>query len=426
MLNTTQSNRFFGQAVKFIPGGVNSPVRAFKSVKRNPVFIKRAEGSKLYDVDGNEYIDFVNSWGPLLLGHSHPVVKEAVLKAVQDGTSYGAPTEKEIVLAEFIVEMVPSIEMVRIVNSGTEATMTAIRLARAVTQRDKIIKIEGCYHGHGDSFLIKAGSGATTLGEPNSPGVTKAVSQDTLIAPYNDVQAIEALYTAYPKQIAALILEPVPANMGVILPGNGYLQTLREITTKQNSLLIFDEVITGFRIRAGGAQEYYGVLPDLTTLGKIIGGGFPIGAYGGKKDIMSKMSPVGPVYQAGTLSGNPVAVSAGIATLQYIKDEQVIKNVTRKAEKFFKQVATVLEAASQDLCTNSLGSMGTMFFQKGPVTNYQEAIQSDTERFAVFFQHMLEQGIYLAPSQFEAMFLSLAHSEEDLEKTLCALEKALA
>jgi glutamate-1-semialdehyde 2,1-aminomutase len=426
ILHTPKSSQLYEQAIQIIPGGVNSPVRAFKSVKRNPIFIKRAEGSKLYDVDGNEYIDFVNSWGPLLLGHSHPAVKEAVLKAVQDGTSYGAPTEKEILLAELIVEMVPSIEMVRLVNSGTEATMTAVRLARAFTQRDKIIKIEGCYHGHGDSFLIKAGSGATTLGEPNSPGVTKAVSQDTLIAPYNDVQAIEDLYTAYPKQIAAVILEPVPANMGVILPEDGYLQTLREITVNHSSLLIFDEVITGFRIRTGGAQEYYGVLPDLTTLGKIIGGGFPIGAYGGKADIMSKMSPVGPVYQAGTLSGNPVAVSAGIATLQYIKEEQVIEKLNRKAEKFFKQVATVLEVASQDLYAGTIGSMGTMFFQKGPVTNYQQAIQSDTDRFAAFFQRMLEQGIYLAPSQFEAMFLSLAHSDEDLEKTVYALENALA
>lgn len=426
MLNTAKSSQLYEQAVKVIPGGVNSPVRAFQSVGRNPVFIKRAEGSKLYDVDGNEYIDFVNSWGPLLLGHSHPAVKDAVLRAIEDGTSYGAPTEKEIMLAELIVEMVPSIEMVRLVNSGTEATMTAIRLARAFTERDKIIKIEGCYHGHGDSFLIKAGSGATTLGEPNSPGVTSAVSQDTLIAPYNDAQAVESLYTAYPGQIAAVVVEPVPANMGVILPVDGYLQTLREITAKHNSLLIFDEVITGFRIHTGGAQAYYGVLPDVTTLGKIIGGGFPIGAYGGKTEIMSMMSPVGPVYQAGTLSGNPVAVSAGIATLQYIKAEQVIEKVNRKAGKFFQEVATVLQVASQDLCTNSLGSMGTIFFQKGPVRNYHEAVRSDTKRFAVFFRKMLEQGIYLAPSQFEAMFLSLAHSDEDLEQTIYALENALA
>lgn len=426
MLNTTQSDQLFEQATKFIPGGVNSPVRAFKSVKRTPLFIKRAEGSKMYDVDGNVYIDFVNSWGPLLLGHSFPVVKEVVLKTIGDGTSYGAPTKKEIELAELIVSMVPSVDMVRLVNSGTEATMTAIRLARAFSGRDKIIKIEGCYHGHGDSFLIKAGSGATTLGEPNSPGVTKTVSQDTLIAPYNDAQAVETLYETYPEQIAALILEPVPANMGVILPQDGYLAKLREITLKYDSLLIFDEVITGFRIRNGGAQEHYEVLPDLTTLGKIIGGGFPIGAYGGREDIMSMMSPSGPVYQAGTLSGNPVAVSAGIATLRYIREENVIDTVSRKAEAFFNEVGTIMKTASQDLCANTLASMGTMFFQKGPVKNYQEAVQSDTDRFAEFFNRMLEHGIYLAPSQFEAMFISLAHSHEDLEKTLDALKRVLS
>jgi glutamate-1-semialdehyde 2,1-aminomutase len=352
-------------------------------------------------------------------------VKEAVLKAVENGTSYGAPTEKEIQLAELIVEMVPSVEMARLVNSGTEATMTAIRLARAYTRRDKIIKIEGCYHGHGDSFLIKAGSGALTLGEPNSPGVTKAVSQDTLIAPYNDAQAIKQLYEAYPEQIAALILEPVPANMGVILPEDGYLQQIRDITTKYNSLLVFDEVITGFRIRKGGAQEYYGVLPDLTTLGKIIGGGFPIGCYGGKQEIMSMMSPVGPVYQAGTLSGNPVAVSAGIATLQTILTENVVEKVNAKAQAFFEEVGTIAASASGDLFANSFGSMATLFFQAGPVKNFQDAVRSDTERFIEFFGKMLDQGIYLAPSQFEAMFLSQAHSDADLEETLQALKAAL-
>ncbi len=426
MLNTMRSDQLFEKAIKSIPGGVNSPVRAFKSVNRTPVFIKRAEGSKIYDVDGNEYIDFVNSWGPLLFGHSHPVVKEAVLQAVQDGTSYGAPTEKEIILAEFIVEMVPSVEMARLVNSGTEATMSAVRLARAFTGRDKIIKIEGCYHGHGDSFLIKAGSGAMTFGEPNSPGVTKAISQDTLIAPYNNAQAIENLFEAYPGEIAALILEPVPANMGVILPEEGYLKELRTITTKYNSLLIFDEVISGFRIRNGGAQEYYNVLPDLTTLGKIIGGGFPIGAYGGKKEIMSMMSPVGAVYQAGTLSGNPVAVSAGIATLKYIKEKQVITTINQKADTFFKEVERIISSADRDLCTNKIGSMSTLFFRQAPVNNYQDAARSDTEQFASCFNKMLDQGIYLAPSQFEAMFLSLAHSEEDLEKTLHALEACLS
>lgn len=424
MLNT-KSSQLYERAIKLIPGGVNSPVRAFKSVNRTPPFIKRAEGSKIYDVDGNEYIDFVNSWGPLLLGHSHPAVQEAVLKAVEDGTSYGAPTEKEIQLAELIIEIVPSVEMARLVNSGTEATMTAIRLARAYTKRDKIIKIEGCYHGHGDSFLIKAGSGALTLGEPNSPGVTKAVSQDTLLAPYNDAQAIEQLYNAYPDQIAALILEPVPANMGVILPEDGYLQHVRDITTKHNSLLIFDEVITGFRVRNGGAQEYYGIMPDLTTLGKIIGGGFPIGCYGGKQVIMNMMSPVGPVYQAGTLSGNPVAVSAGIATLQTIKSERVVDTVNAKAQVFFEEVGKIIQSASEELYANHLGSMATLFFQSGPVKNFQDAVRSKTDRFTEFFGKMLEQGIYLAPSQFEAMFLSLAHSDADLEKTLQALKTTL-
>ena len=426
MKENTTSQQLYERAVQFIPGGVNSPVRAFKSVHRTPLFIERAEGSKIYDVDGNEYIDFVNSWGPMLLGHSFPVVKEAVLLAIQDGTSYGAPTRKEIELAERIVDMVPSIDMVRLVSSGTEATMTAIRLARAFTKRDKVIKIEGCYHGHGDSFLIKAGSGAMTLGEPNSPGVTKSVSQDTLIAPYNDAEAIENLYKAYPDQIAALIIEPVPANMGVILPAEEYLQTLRKLTTKYGCLLIFDEVITGFRIKNGGAQDYYGVYPDLTTLGKIIGGGFPIGAYGGRKDIMAMMSPSGPVYQAGTLSGNPVAVSAGIATLRCIQEENVIETVNKKAEAFFSEVNAIMQASPRDLCANTLGSMGTMFFQQGPVTNYQQASQSDTAQFAEFFGKMLDQGIYLAPSQFEATFISLAHSDRDLEKTLDAIKNALA
>ena len=380
----------------------------------------------MYDVDGNAYIDFVNSWGPLLLGHSHPRVKEAVLQAVQDGTSYGAPTEKEIILAELIIDMAPSVEMVRLVNSGTEATMSAIRLARAFTGKDKIIKIEGCYHGHGDSFLIKAGSGATTLGEPNSPGVTKAVSQDTLIAPYNDSHAIKTLFETYPEAIAALILEPIPANMGVILPEEGYLQELRQMTSQYHSLLIFDEVITGFRIRNGGAQEYYGVLPDLTTLGKIIGGGLPIGAYGGKKEIMARMSPSGSVYQAGTLSGNPIAVSAGIATLRYIKEERVIDTINQKADRFFKEVETIINSVSCDVCANTLGSMGTLFFRKAPVKNYQDAVQSNTDQFALFFNKMLDQGMYLAPSQFEALFISLAHSEEDLEKTLQALKIALS
>ena len=426
MLNETKkSDQLFERAQQVIPGGVNSPVRAFKSVHRNPVFIKRAEGSKIYDVDGNEYIDFVNSWGPMLLGHSHPRVKEAVLQAVSEGTSYGAPTEKEYLLAELIVDMVPSVEMVRLVNSGTEATMSAIRLARAFTGKDKIIKIEGCYHGHGDSFLIKAGSGATTFGEPNSPGVTTSVSQDTLIVPYNDAHALSTVFEKYADEIAALILEPVPANMGVILPQDGYLKAIREMTSQYGSVLIFDEVITGFRIHTGGAQGYYGILPDLTTLGKIIGGGLPIGAYGGKKEIMSMMSPSGSVYQAGTLSGNPVAVSAGLATLQYINEAQVIEQVNAKAHEFLKEVKTLLGNIGRDLCLNNIGSMSTLFFRNAPVTNYQDAVQADIDQFVSFFNKMFNQGIYIAPSQFEAMFISLAHSEEDFDRTLTALKNSL-
>ncbi len=426
MVHTATSQHLFERAQQVIPGGVNSPVRAFKSVRRHPIFIRRAEGSTLYDVDGNAYIDFVNSWGPMLLGHSHPAVKEAVLQAVQDGTSYGAPTEKETTLAQLIVEMVPSIDKVRLVNSGTEATMTAIRLARAFTGRDKIIKIEGCYHGHGDSFLIKAGSGATTLGEPNSPGVPQAVSQETLIAPYNDLAAISNLYETYPNDIAALILEPIPANMGVILPEEGYLPALRDLTSHYHSLLIFDEVISGFRVRPGGAQEYYGVQPDLTTLGKIIGGGFPIGAYGARQEIMDMMSPAGPVYQAGTLSGNPIAVSAGIATLQTIRQENVIAWVNAKAAAFYQEAQHILDNAPVSVCANTIASMSTIFFQQGPVRNYQDALQSNGEQFVTFFHAMLDQGIYLAPSPFEAAFVSLAHTEEELDKTCEALKIALA
>lgn len=425
MRKNDRSNELFARAQRVIPGGVNSPVRAFKSVRRNPLFIRRAAGSKIYDADGNEYLDFVGSWGPMLLGHSHPAVKEAILQAVQDGTSYGAPTEKEILLAELICDMMPSIEMARLVNSGTEATMSAVRLARAFTGRDKIIKIEGCYHGHGDSFLIKAGSGATTLGEPNSPGVTRGVSQETLIAPFNDAAAIRALFEAHPAQIAALILEPIPANMGVILPQNGYLQELRAITTQHGSLLIFDEVISGFRVAQGGAQAHYGVAPDLTTLGKIIGGGLPIGAYGGRRDIMRLISPSGAVYQAGTLSGNPVAVSAGIATLQIIKRENVIEQVNRKAARFVQQLQAVLDDAPAPTRLNAIASMHTLFFQAGAVNNYQDALRSDTARFAAFFNAMLEQGMYLAPSQFEAAFISLAHTDEELERTCEAVKAAL-
>ncbi len=426
MKETTRSQQYFEKALQLIPGGVNSPVRAFTSVNRTPLFIKRAKGCTMYDVDGNEYLDFVNSWGPMLLGHLHEEVREAALLAIEEGTSFGAPTRQEIELAQRIVDMVYSIDMVRLVNSGTEATMTAIRLARAFTGREKIIKIEGCYHGHGDSFLMKAGSGAMTLGVPNSPGVPKSIAQDTLIAPYNDARAIETLYEAYPEQIAALIIEPVPANMGVILPREDYLRDIRRITQTHNSLLIFDEVITGFRVANGGAQEYFGVYPDVTALGKIIGGGFPIGAYGGSKDIMEMMSPNGPVYQAGTLSGNPVAVSAGNATLRTIQDENVIMTLNQKAQSFFSEVNAIIQSSARNLCANSIASMGTLFFQHGPVTNSRQASQSDTAQFAEFFGKMLDQGVYLAPSQFEAMFISSAHTDAILEDALAAIKKALS
>lgn len=398
-----------------IPGGVNSPVRAFKAVNRNPVFIKNAKGSKIYDVDGNEYIDYVCSWGPGILGHADDRVIKKVKEACDNGLSFGAPTEKEYVLAELIHEMVPSMEMIRLVSSGTEAVMSAIRAARGYTRRDKIVKFRGCYHGHSDGLLVKAGSGALTQSVPDSLGIPSDYTKNTLIAEYNDENSVEELFKKYGEDIAAVIVEPVVANMGVVLPKDNFLKNLRTITERYGAMLIFDEVITGFRLSAGGAQKYYNVTPDLTTLGKIIGGGMPIGAYGGRKEIMEVISPVGSVYQAGTLSGNPIATTAGIETLTILKDnvdiyQQLESNTCIIAE-------TVKETLGESVRVNQVGSLMSVFFTNGDVINYETAIKSDTTQYSKYFNDMLDNGVYLAPSQFEAMFVSYAHSNDDVKKT---------
>jgi glutamate-1-semialdehyde 2,1-aminomutase len=422
---STQSQQIFERAKQSIPGGVNSPVRAFRAVGGNPIFMQRAKGAYLYDVDGQEYIDLINSWGPMILGHAHPVVEEAVKKALENSPSFGAPTLREVEMAELICSLVPSIEKVRMVNSGTEATMSAIRVARGYTGRDKIIKMEGCYHGHGDSFLIAAGSGALTFGTPDSPGVTRGTAQDTLIAPFNDIAAIEQIIKENPNQIAAIILEPVVGNMGCVIPRNGYLQSLRALCDQHGIVLIFDEVMTGFRVSLGGAQEYYGVTPDMTTLGKIIGGGLPVGAYGGKKEIMDFVSPAGPVYQAGTLSGNPLAMAAGLAMLNYLKSNP---SVYQKINETGSTIAQTLRQQAADkglnFIVNQVGSMFTLFFTSQPVDNFQSATTSDTASFAKYFQQMLAQGIYMAPSQYEAMFISTAIESGELDKILSASEMA--
>jgi glutamate-1-semialdehyde 2,1-aminomutase len=420
-----KSAELFRRAMKTIPGGVNSPVRAFKSVGTTPLFLTRGKGSKVYDADGNEYIDYVCSWGPLILGYSHPAIVAAVRDEAEKATSFGASTELEIQLAEQIVKMVPSIEMVRLVNSGTEATMSAVRLARGFSGKNKIIKFTGCYHGHGDSFLIQAGSGATTLGVPNSPGVTDGTIADTLLAPYNDLQTVDSLVKQFAGQISAIIVEPVAGNMGVIPPQPGFLEGLRRICDENEVLLIFDEVITGFRLAPGGAQEFYGVVPDLTTLGKIIGGGLPVGAYGGREEIMEQVAPVGAVYQAGTLSGNPLAVRAGLETLRILDSGRIYGELEEKAQRLESGIRENIKRLDLPLFTTRVGSMSCMFFTKGPVTDYASATKSDTERFAVYFRAMLERGIYLAPSQFEASFVSATHSEEDLSKTIEANFEAL-
>jgi glutamate-1-semialdehyde 2,1-aminomutase len=419
-MNISKSEALFRRAVEIIPGGVNSPVRAFRSVGGQPLFIARGEGAHLFDADGNRYIDYVGSWGPLLLGHRHPEILAAIQGALEIGTSFGAPTGQEIELAEAIMDAVPSIEMVRLVNSGTEATMSAIRVARGFTGRDLIVKFEGCYHGHVDSLLVKAGSGMATLGIADTQGVPKAFAETTLALPYNSLDAVESAFRAHGDRIAAVIAEPVVGNMGCVPPSPGYLEGIRAITERYGALFIFDEVMTGFRVAYGGAQQRFGIRPDLTTLGKVIGGGLPVGAYGGRKDVMSKVAPAGPVYQAGTLSGNPLAVAAGLAMLRRLKAHPEVYDALER------RAARLCAGAPEGVTVNRVGSMFTFFFTPGPVTDWETAKVSDTARFGRFFRAMLERGVYLAPSQFEAAFLSAAHSDEDIEQTLKAAGEAFA
>lgn len=423
----TKSIEAFKKAQEIIPGGVNSPVRAFKSVKLNPVFIAKGKGAYITDIDGNQYIDFVSSWGPLIFGHAHDNILNAINEAAQRGTSYGAPTELETEMAQLIVDMVPSVEKVRMVNSGTEATMSAIRLARGYTKRDCIVKFAGNFHGHGDSFLIKAGSGAITLGLPDSPGVTASNAKDTLIADYNNLDSVRALFEQKGNEIAAIIVEAVAGNMGLVLPAKGFLQGLREICNQYGAVLIFDEVITGFRLAKGGAQEIYNVMPDITTLGKIIGGGLPVGAYGGKKEIMDMLAPIGPVYQAGTLSGNPLAMSAGIAMLKLIRDTpDFYSELERKAAKLEAGILKNMEITGVKGLINRVGSMMTFFFtDEKQITNFDEAMKSDADKYARFFKMSLESGIYLAPSQYECLFISYAHSDKDIDTIIAANLEAL-
>ncbi len=417
-MKINNSQALFERAKRSIPGGVNSPVRAFRGVGGTPLFMERANGAYIWDADGNKFIDYVGSWGPFILGHSHPAVTEAIIKQAERATSFGAPTELEIILAELVISLMPSIEMIRMVNSGTEATMSAVRLARAYTNREKIIKFEGCYHGHGDSFLIKAGSGVLTLGAPDSPGVTKGTAIDTLNAKFNDIQSVKDLIAANPDQVAAIIVEPIGGNMGVVPLKENFLKDLRELCTKEKIVLIFDEVMTGFRVARGGAQSIYNITPDLTTLGKIIGGGLPVGAYGGRREIMEMVAPSGPVYQAGTLSGNPLAMAAGIATLNVLKNENPYPALEKKAAYLSEAFAKNIKASGIKATQTRVGSMMCLFFTDKEVTDYDSAITSSKEQYAKYFHSMLSSGIYLAPSQFEAMFLSASHSDEDIERTI--------
>jgi glutamate-1-semialdehyde 2,1-aminomutase len=425
-LSHDRSHEVFQRSLRYLAGGVDSPVRAFRAVGGEPVVIARGEGPYVYDVDGNRYIDYVCSWGPLILGHAHPAVVEAVRRAAERGTSYGAPTEAEAELAQIIVEAVPSIELLRFVNSGTEATMSALRLARAFTGRDKIVKFEGCYHGHADGLLVQAGSGVATLGLPDSPGVPASYAQETLVARFNDVPSVEALFDRHGDAIAAVIVEPVAGNMGVVPPQPGFLEALREITRRAGALLVFDEVITSFRVAYGGAQSLYGVTPDLTCLGKIIGGGLPVGAYGGRREIMEMLAPNGPVYQAGTLSGNPLAMAAGLATLRELQSPGFYERLDALSAKLVESVARVAKSAGVSLWLNRVGSMRTPFFVDAPVTDYASARRSDTKLYARFFHAMLERGVYLAPSQFETVFMSSAHTEREIADTVAAAEASFA
>ena len=422
-----RSRELFKKAEQHIPGGVNSPARAFRAVGGDPVFIDRGQGPFLYDADGNVYLDYVGSWGPLILGHRHTSVTKALHQVIKIGTSFGAPTEREVEMADLICELVGSIEMVRLVNSGTEATMSALRAARGYTGRDLAVKFIGCYHGHVDSLLVKAGSGLATLGMSDSGGVPQSFSETTIPLPFNSVEAVEDCFKQHGDKIACLIVEPVVGNMGCVPPAPGYLQALRKITERHGALLIFDEVMTGFRVALGGAQQLYGVKPDLTTLGKVIGGGLPVGAYGGRKDLMSKVAPLGPVYQAGTLSGNPLAVAGGLATLRVLRDSpEIYETLDQNAARLVEGVAAAAKKAGIPMTVNRVGSMFTFFFNEGPVTDFDGAANSDTDRFALFFRRMLESGVYLPCSQFEAAFLSAAHSSDHIDATIRAAEQALS
>ena len=425
-MQQSRSEQLFAQAQQYIPGGVNSPVRSFRAVEGTPPFIARGQGSRVWDVDGNEYIDYLGSWGPLALGHAHPAVVEAVKQAAEGGTSFGAPVEKEVDLARMICEALPSVDSVRLVNSGTEACMSALRLARAYTGRHKIVKFSGCYHGHADGLLVRAGSGAMTHGIPTSAGVPPSYAEETLLADFNNAESVAQLFDAYPDAIAGVIVEPVAGNMGVVPPAEGFLAELRRLTTDYGAMLIFDEVITGFRVAYGGAQTLYGVTPDITTLGKIIGGGLPVGAYGGRRDIMETVAPLGPMYQAGTLSGNPLAVSAGVATLTELQHPDTYQRLGSMADRLIDGLTRVFAAAEVPATVNRVGSMLTGFFNPGPVNTLDQVEQSDTASYGRYFHGMLERGVYIAPSQFEAGFVSLAHTEEDIDRTIEIAAGALA
>ncbi|MEA5577389.1 glutamate-1-semialdehyde 2,1-aminomutase [Anabaena sp. UHCC 0451] len=425
-IKTTKSQEIFTAAQNLMPGGVSSPVRAFKSVGGQPIVFDRVNGAYIWDVDGNKYIDYVGTWGPAICGHAHPEVISALQEALVKGTSFGAPCALENVLAEMVIDAVPSIEMVRFVNSGTEACMAVLRLMRAFTNREKVIKFEGCYHGHADMFLVKAGSGVATLGLPDSPGVPKSATINTLTAPYNDLEAVKALFAENRDEIAGVILEPVVGNAGFITPDAGFLEGLRELTHEHGALLVFDEVMTGFRIAYGGAQEKFGITPDLTTLGKVIGGGLPVGAYGGRRDIMSMVAPAGPVYQAGTLSGNPLAMTAGIKTLELLQKPGSYDYLERITKKLADGLLKIAQETGHAACGGNISAMFGLFFTSGPVNNYEDAKKSDTAKFGRFHRGMLERGIYLAPSQFEAGFTSLAHTDEDIEQTLAAAKEVLS
>ena len=425
-MDTTRSSELFARAQGYIPGGVNSPVRSFRSVGGTPLFIRRGRGSRIWDTDGNELVDYVGSWGPLILGHAHDSVVEAVQRALGNGLSFGAPTEAEVELASMIVDALPSVDMVRLVSSGTEATMSAIRAARAFTGRSKIVKFAGCYHGHNDGLLVEAGSGGATLSIPNSAGVPESYARETLVADFNDAASVQRLFDAHPGEIAAVILEPVAANMGVVPPAAGFLEAMRQTTTAHGALLIFDEVITGFRVGYGGAQTLYGVTPDLTCLGKIIGGGLPVGAYGGRREVMEVVAPLGAMYQAGTLSGNPLAVTAGIATLKALAAPGAYEGLEAASAKLADGLDAAARRTETPLTVNRVGSILTAFFNDGPVESWDTVAASDRERYAAFFHLMLERGVYLAPSAFEAAFVSTAHTSEDIDLTLEAAEHALS